>query len=117
LQAAILLRGERFSNLGRTQTRRAAISPPLLWAPAPLMCSEVQLAIQMVMKTIHPAVVRQEQILRCAFIARLSQETGQTIGTLSANIHPEMPTPSNIYQRKGRKKRRARMDLGFGHLA
>jgi hypothetical protein len=115
LQAEILLCGERFSNLGSAQKSGASIACPLTCIPAPLTSSEIHQAIRIVMKTIHPAVVRQEQILRCAFIAQLSEETRNIIGTLSANIHPEMPTPSGTYQRKGLKTRRARIDLGFGH--
>lgn len=67
------------------------------------------------MENVHPAVVGQEQILRCAFVANLPQEIRDGIGTLSANIHPELPTASNIYQRMGKTKRRARIDIGVGH--
>jgi hypothetical protein len=37
------------------------------------------------------------------------------IGTSSAAVHPERPTASDIYQRKGKTTMRARIDLGFGH--
>ena len=67
------------------------------------------------MAKVHPAVVRQEQILRCALVAHLPISIGRAIGTLSSNLHPEMPTASKAYQRKGKTKRRARIDLGFGH--
>jgi hypothetical protein len=71
--------------------------------------------MKIVMATVHPAVVGQEQILRCAFVAHLPEEIRKAIGTLSANVHPEMPTASNIYQREGKATRRARIDLGVGH--
>ena len=69
------------------------------------------------MATVHPKIVRHEQILRCALIAHLPKDIREALGTLSANVHPELPTPSNVYQRKGNTPRRARIDVGFGHGA
>ncbi len=115
LQAELIRRGERFSDLGRARTSRVSPVPPLCLRPAPVRPKEIQEAIGAVMAIVHPAVVRQEQIMRCAFIAHLPEAIRKAIGTLSANLHPEIPTASKEYQRKGSMKRRARIDLGFGH--
>jgi hypothetical protein len=74
-------------------------------------------AINEVMATVHPKIATQEQILRCALIAHLPENVRKAIGTPSANVHPELPTPSSVYQRKGKAQMRARIDVGFGHGA
>src|ERR1700733_40611 len=115
LQAELIRRGDRFSDLGRTRGSGVTYASPLCVHPAACIPGEIQATIGAVMASVHPAVVTQEQILRCAFIAHLPEATRKAIGMLSANLHPEIPTASKEYQRKGRTKRRARIDLGFGH--
>src|SRR5437879_315098 len=90
-------------------------APRLDFHPCAVTRDDVQEAMREVMDTVHHLVVRQEQILRCALIAHLPEQVRNAIGTLQANLHPEIPTPSKEYQRKGSKKRRARIDVGFGH--
>ncbi len=114
LQSALVRLAEEQSRRGRTRHGKVRCAEPR-FAPGPLAREDVETAIQSVMATVHPAVVRQEQIMRCAFVARLPQQVRMQIGTLSANLHPELPTPSSEYQRKGNRTMRARMDLGFGH--
>ncbi len=111
----LIRRGKQFSNLGRARNMERAAALPVNYCPVPLTHDPIQHAIKEVMVKVHPAVVRQEQILRCALIAHLPSSIGKAIGTLSSNLHPEMPTASKTYQRKGKTKRRARVDVGFGH--
>jgi hypothetical protein len=116
LQNDLIQLGRARSELGRTKRRgQSAITHTLSLCPAELKAEEIPLAMESVMARTHPLVVRQEQILRCAFIAHLPENIRRTIGTVSANLHPEIPTASKEYQRMGRKKRRARIDIGFGH--
>ena len=115
LQAELIRTGERFSRLGRSRHTSIPPTPAFLVDPAPIPEGVIETAITQVMGAVHPGVVRQEQILRSAFVARLPDTMRQALGTLTANVHPEMPTPSNTYQRLGKTKRHARIDLGFGH--
>jgi hypothetical protein len=109
--------GERQSELGRRRGAGHVVAVAPACTPLPLERECICRAINEVMATVHPKIVRQEQILRCALIAHLPQNIREAIGTLSANVHPELPTPSNEYQRKGNTQRRARIDVGFGHGA
>jgi hypothetical protein len=116
LQAELIRRGEQRSDLGRRRSdRQNPAAQPLAFHPSTVTQDDIQEAMKSVMCTVHPLVVRQEQILRCALIAHLPESVRNAIGTLRANLHPELPTASKEYQRKGSKKRRARIDVGFGH--
>ena len=115
LQNALIQLGDERSRLGRRRHSGESPSIAVLFAPAPISREDVQGTMRAVMASVHPEVVRQEQIMRCAFIAHLPEEVRRRIGTLSASIHPELPTPSKEYQRKGDRTMRARIDLGFGH--
>lgn len=82
LQAELLQRGEPRSALGRSRTSgRFSVPSPSL-TPAPVIREDIEDTIKTVMNTIHPYVVRQEQILRCAFIGHLPERIRQRIGTL-----------------------------------
>jgi hypothetical protein len=115
LQNALVQLGDERSRLGRRQHSADSPTIGIPFAPAPISQTDVEDTIRAVMASVHPVVVRQEQIMRCAFIAHLPEEIRRDIGTLSANLHPELPTPSKEYQRKGSRTMRARIDLGFGH--
>jgi hypothetical protein len=114
LQAELIRRGEYRSNLGRKR-HSANPTPTADFKPSAIAIADIVRTMETVMRTVHPVVVRQEQILRCALIAHLPESIRQAIGTNRANVHPEMPTPSKEYQRKGSRKLRARIDVGFGH--
>jgi len=114
LQNALVRLGDEQSRRGRSRHRESP-SIDVSFAPASVAREDVAATICAVMATVHPAVVRQEQIMRCAFIAHLPEDVRKRIGTLSASLHPELRTPSNEYQRKGSRTMRARIDLGFGH--
>lgn len=107
--------GERRSELGSRRYAGHVITRVPACTPLPLERECICRAITDAMAKVHPAIVRQEQILRCALVAHLPESTRQAIGTLAANVHPELPTPSKEYQRKGNTQRRARIDVGFGH--
>ena len=107
--------GERQSDLGRRRGAGHIVAVAPACRPLPVERACIYRAISDVMATVHPAIVRQEQILRCALIAHLPEQIRKAIGTLAANLHPELPTPSSEYQRKGNTQRRARIDVGFGH--
>jgi len=117
LQDELIRRGEQRSDLGRIRNnlQTPAAAQAIAFDPSPVTRDDIREAMKTVMGTVHPLVVRQEQILRCALIAHLPEGVRNSIGTLRANLHPEIPTASKEYQRKGSTKRRARMDVGFGH--
>jgi hypothetical protein len=115
LQNQIVAIGERHSARGR---KHAGVKSQIILIPCepiPISPGEIQEAIQNASNRLHPQIALQEQVLRCGFIAALPLKLQSCIGTLTAAVHPELPTPSRTYQRKGKTERRARIDLGFGH--
>lgn len=115
LKAKILRQGNRYSSLGRGRGGSAKAPPPLVCAPMTVTRETIVQTIQSVMRSVHPQVVTQEQILRSAFISHLPYDLARGIGTPYSAIHLERPTPS-LYQHTGEKPSRARFDVGIGGL-
>jgi hypothetical protein len=116
VQNEILTVGQRHSERGRARRYDSTTGNNRIdCEPAPISKSDIEQTIWAASNRLDPRIATQEQILRCAFVAALPDTLQRCIGTLSAAVHPELPTASNIYQRKGKTTRRARIDLGFGH--
>ena len=115
-ERSLLAQGEPHSRRGAAaHTGRVVLE--MVASPLPVSRGDVVATIEMVMASLHPLAVTQEQILRAAFFARLPRGLREAIGTATSAVHAERPTPSSDYIFTGTRGTgmRARYDLGFGH--